>query len=129
MEPRSPNLQWQEELQAIRKRREAWENSNEFVNALFDDKTRQFPDGANLSEPWYLEATDVTLEQMHVDSVGTSTPEDGEAAPDFGTEAEAAGRPLVERAHLRRKGTQASGGRWEGAGGPANTNCFLDQCS
>jgi len=50
LQPRTDNLPWQERLQSIRKGREKHENSDEFINALFDDPSRRFPDGANLSE-------------------------------------------------------------------------------
>ena len=50
LQPRTDNLPWQERLQSERKLREQHENSDEFINALFDDPSRRFPDGANLSE-------------------------------------------------------------------------------
>ena len=50
MQPRTDNLPWQEELQVLRKRREVHENSDEFVNALFDTPGRRFPNGANTSD-------------------------------------------------------------------------------
>ena len=50
LQRRTDNLPWQERLQSERKLREQHENSDEFINALFDDPSRRFPDGANLSE-------------------------------------------------------------------------------
>ena len=50
LQPRADNLPWQERLQRERKLREQHENSDEFINELFDNPWRRFPNGANLSE-------------------------------------------------------------------------------
>lgn len=53
LQPRTDNLPWQERLQSQRKQRkqrEEHKKSDTFINALFDDPSRRFPNGANLSE-------------------------------------------------------------------------------
>jgi type II secretory pathway pseudopilin PulG len=59
LQPRADNFQWQEDLQAQRKQKEAFENSDDFVNALFDDASNQFPDGANL-DGWVAHLRNMT---------------------------------------------------------------------
>ena len=86
MIPREDNLPWQEELQVLRKQKEASENSDTFINALFDTPGRRFPDGANTSDwaAFLRKHTPAAFDAVATaDGAGGEDAEPDQTAPDF----------------------------------------------